>query len=365
MLNRSIRFLCRSKVLPLAMVLLVTASVSMAQDADKRPAFRGMLVRTAVVTKKMVSDQIALVGTTGSVAMSTVASEMSGIVEEFPAKEGDYVKKGDLLARLRATSLEHRLKGSLAARDKIRAGLALAEKELERIKRLKISDSVAEKKYDDTVYQRNAFDLDLRRSDAEIARLQYERTQKRVVAPFSGFITKEHTQVGEWVHVGGAVVTLTDLGRICITVDVPERYSVMLSRNSDVTVGIKSVSGDLYPGQIYAIVPQGDTKSRTFPVKVRVDNPDFSIKGGMEAMTTFDLAGKREALLAPKDAVVSAGNSKTVFTVKDGKAVAVDVEILGYYGGDVAVRGDLKPGDEVVIRGNERLRTGFPVVVSK
>ena len=324
-----------------------------------------MLVRTAEVRKVMVSDQIALVGTTESIAMSTVASEVSGIVEDFPISEGDYVKKNALLVRLRATDLGHRLKGALASKDKIEAGLQLAEKELERIKRLKISDSIAEKRYDDTVYQRDALTQDLVRSQAEIASLEYQEKQKKVLAPFSGFIVKEHTQIGQWVGAGGPVVTLMDLGKICITVDVPERYSVMLSRNSEVKVGIKSVSNDLYSGKVYAVVAQGDIKSRTFPVKIRIDNPNFSIKGGMEALVTFDLTGKREALVAPKDAVVSAGTSKMVYTVVDGKAVSIPVEVLGYYEGDVAVAGELKPGDQVVIRGNERLRPGYPVVVSK
>jgi len=324
-----------------------------------------MLVRTAVVKKMMVSDQINLVGTTESVAMSIVASETSGIVESFPVKEGDFVEKGDVLARLRATDLDHRLRAALAGRDKIKAALLVSEKELARIKRLKISDSIAEKKYDDTVYQHEALSLDLVRSKADIDRLKYEKKRKQVLAPFSGFITAEHTQIGEWVRTGGPVVTLMDLGKICITVDVPERYSVMLSRESEVKVGIGSVSSDHYTGRIYAVVPQGDIKSRTFPVKIRIDNPDFSVKGGMEAIATFNLTGQREALLAPKDAVVSVGNTKEVYTVKDGKAVAVPVKVLGYYGGDVAVEGGLKPGDPVVIRGNERLRTGFPVQVAK
>lgn len=339
--------------------------LSSAQDVGKKPSFQGMLVRTAEVRRMMVSDQIALVGTTESIAMSTVASAVSGIVEDFPANAGDYVKKDALLVRLRATDLDHRLKGALAARDKIKAALLMSEKELKRIQRLKISDSIAEKKYDDTAYQYDALGQDLIQSEAEISRLRYQKKQKKVLAPFSGFITQEHTQIGEWVRTGGPVVSLIDLGKICITVDVPERYSVMLSRNSDVEVGIKSVSEDLYSGKVYAVVPQGDIKSRTFPVKIRIDNPDFSIKGGMEAVATFNLTGKKEALVAPKDAVVSAGKSKMVYTVVDGKAVSVPVEVLGYYGGDVAVKGNLKPGDQVVIRGNERLRPGFPVVVSQ
>lgn len=356
----------RRPILFTMIVLLMWCPVSLlAQEKGKGSAPRGMLVRTDVVRKMMVSDQIELVGTTESIAISTVASEVSGIVEEYPVAEGDYVERGALLVRLRATELDLLLKGALASRNKIKAGLGVAEKELKRIQRLKRSDSIAEKRYDDTAYQRDALSQDLVRSEAEIARLRHQKQQKGVLAPFSGFITEEHTQVGEWVRTGGPIVSLIDLSKIRVTVDVPERHSVMLSRDSEVKVKIKSVSDDLYSGRVYAIVPQGDTKSRTFPVKIRIDNPGLRIKGGMEAVVTFNLTGGKDALVLQKDAIVSSGNGRMVFSVIDNKAVPVPVEVLGYYGGDVAIRGNLKPGDQVVIRGNERLRPGTPVVVSK
>ena len=83
----------------------------------------------------------------------------------------------------------------------------------------------------------------------------------------------------------------------------------------------------------------------------------------MEAAVRFNLNRSRGALLLPKDAVVTSGNNKLVFLVKGGKAFPVTVKILGYYEGSVAIEGDLKPGDPVVIRGNERLRPGALVKV--
>ena len=85
----------------------------------------------------------------------------------------------------------------------------------------------------------------------------------------------------------------------------------------------------------------------------------------MEAMVTFNLATQRKALLVPKDAVVTAGDNRLVFMVNDGKAMPVPVNIIGYYDGGVAVEGNLKSGDQLVVRGNERLRPGQPVIVQK
>lgn len=83
----------------------------------------------------------------------------------------------------------------------------------------------------------------------------------------------------------------------------------------------------------------------------------------MEAMVTFNLSTQKNALLLPKDAIVTAGNNKLVFMVVDGKVAPVNVEVLDYYDGNVAVAGNLAPGAKVVVRGNERLRPGQMVTV--
>ncbi|MBU0698058.1 MAG: efflux RND transporter periplasmic adaptor subunit, partial [Proteobacteria bacterium] len=266
---------------------------------------------------------------------------------------------------LRSAELKIRLKGAVAAGEMIRAKLENAEKDLNRYSKLKDTDSISARIYDETLYNHRALSQELLRSQADIEHLEYDINQTKTVAPFSGFVAKEHTQVGEWINVGGPVVDLVDLGKIKVSVDVPERYAVKLSARDEVKVTISSISNDQHSGRIYALLPRADPDSRTFPVDIYLGNPDFKIKSGMEALVTLGLETAKQALLVPKDAVVTAGDDRLVFMVADGKAVPVPVKILGYYDGDVAVEGNLKPGIQVVIRGNERLRPGQPVSVIK
>jgi RND family efflux transporter MFP subunit len=348
-----------------ATLCLLSASTSWAEDPGKGKGPPPSPVQVAIVKTKTVSNQISLVGTTEAISESTVASEIAGLVEHFPIKEGDFVKKGDLLANLKETELRLRLKGAIAAKKRIEANLKNAEKELSRVSKLKETNSIAEKQYDTAFYTYLALSQELLQNESEIELLNYQIKQQKVLAPFSGFVAKEHTQIGEWINKGGPVATLLDLDTIQITVDVPERYSVLLSPKSKATISIKSVSNDPFSGKIYSVLPHGDPNSRTFPVRIHLANPDHKIKSGMETMVTFNLATEKKALLVPKDAVVTVGDSRLVFTVNDGKANPVPVKIIGYYDGDVAVEGNLKPGVQVVIRGNERLRPGQPVVVQK
>jgi RND family efflux transporter MFP subunit len=346
-------------------IFLFSDPAALAQDPGKEKGPPPSPVQVATVKTDMVSNQVSLVGTTEAFSESTVASEVSGVVKFFPVKEGDYVKKGDLLVNLKETELKLRLKGAVAAKKRIQANLQNAEKELKRVSKLKETNSIAEKQYDTAFYTYLALSQELLQNESEIDLLNYEIKQQKVLAPFSGFVAKEHTQIGEWINKGGPVVTLLNLDNVQITVDVPERYSVLLAPQGNVNVSIKSVSNKPFSGKIYAVLPQGNPNSRTFPVRIHLENPDHNIKSGMETIVTFNLADKKSAILIPKDAIVTSGDSRMVFLVNGGKAVPINVKVLGYYDGGVAVEGNLKPGDQVVIRGNERLRPGQPVVIQK
>ena len=320
-------------------------------------------VRVAKVEKKAVSDRIELVGTAQPATVSTVASEVSGVVEFFPIDEGDFVEKGQILASLSGHRLKFDLKAAVATREKIKANLAEARKQLDRMERLKRTQSVAEKSYDEAFYRNKALLQDLAKSEAEIELLNYDISRKKIVAPFSGFVSKEYTQIGEWVSGGGPVAELMDIGRIEAKVDVPERYSVNLLEGKKVSVLFASLSNRPREGVIDTVLPVGDPKARTFPVKISLENPDFRIKSGMEAQVVFTMGGTMESLVMPKDAVVISGKDRLVYKVENDIATPEPVVILTYFENFVSFEGALQPGDLVVIRGNERLRPGQPVKV--
>ncbi len=347
-------------------VFCSAGSVSLAVDQAKKgggppPA----PVRVAPATKQAVSEQVTLVGTIEPVTRSIIAAEVEGLVQGFPVSEGDFVKKGAVLAKLRTTGTVLRLKAAVAAKKKVQANLVFANKELARYTKLKDADSVAASKYDEALYQYQSLKQELVRTKVEIELLKDNIQQKVVTAPFAGFVAKEHTQVGEWLAEGGPVVTLVDLQHIRVTVDVPERYAVQLAAQGPVLVLVASVSSEPFSGRISGILPEGNPHTRTFPVRVSLPNPGLEIKSGMEARATFNLGTQKDALLVPKDAIVTSGASRIVFVVAGSVAQPINVKVAGYYDGNVAVEGPIKPGDLVVIRGNERLRPGQPVQVLK
>jgi RND family efflux transporter MFP subunit len=338
--------------------LLIAAPPAPVQAAD-----RPMPVRVAPVQLQQVSEQVSLVGTTEPEDESTVAGEVAGIVDRFPVEEGDYVEKGALLARLRTTYIQLRLNEARAAREQTLANLNNAEKELQRVSKLRQTNAVAEKAYDEAMYSHQALSQGLLRHEAEIEQLRYELEQASIKAPFAGFVAREHTAVGQYLSAGGAVVDLIKLDPVLVTINVPERYILRVPVGAEARVVLPSITDQPYQAKVFAVLPRGNPSARTFPVRVRMENPEYRIKSGMEALVSFDLSGAGKALLVPKDAVVPAGETRKVFKVVDGKVEPVMVKIVGYFDGNVAVEGPLNEGDQVVIRGNERLRPGQEVAI--
>jgi RND family efflux transporter MFP subunit len=341
----------------------VIATLPDAYGAENKAGPPPTPVHAALVQERIVSEQISLIGTTEPIKESTVASEVSGRVETFYVKAGDFVEEKSRLAGLSSTDVKLRLKGAVAVREAIKAKLFLAKKELDRITALKDTNSVAAKQYDEAYFNTSVLTQELLKTDVDIERLEYERFQKDVVAPFAGYIAEEHTQVGEWVNTGGGIVKLVDLSSVLIKADVPEQYVVKISAGSNVTVVIKSLANRSLPAVVAAVLPKGNAAARTFPVHIKLVNTDLKIKSGMEAIVLFNVGEKRKALLVPKDAVVTAGNQKLVYMVNGQTVLPVPIRVLGYYDSDAAIEGGLNPGQQVVIRGNERLRPGQAVQV--
>lgn len=310
-----------------------------------------------------VRESVTLVGTAEARKRAVVASQVEGWVEEISFQEGQYIDKGKTLARLDDRSLRIQLDGGRASLKEAQERLGQAMGDLKRLGVLYKSKSVAEKTFQDAQYEVNARKERVQVLRSELARLEDLLTKKTIRAPFSGWIAEQHVERGEWVDRGGAVAKMLDLSEIHVRVPVPERYVPLLKVGDNATVSLDAIPGRTFSGQILSLFPSGDPQSRTIPVKVEVPNPDRAIRAGMLSRVTLWVGPPRAAIMVPKDALVLEGPQRAVFVVNDEKAHRVEVQVLGYQGELAEVNGNLRPRDLVVVRGNERIQDGQPVVI--
>lgn len=315
-------------------------------------------VAVSAVVQKNIRESVVLVGTATSRVTSLLASEVEGLVEKLYVDEGDAVKKGQLLARLRSSTLKIQLTLARAARTEAQERYLQAKAELERSEKLRRSQSISEKKFLDDRFETMAWEQRVIQRDSEVSQLEDLLSKKTIVAPFSGFVARKHTEVGQWVERGGGIVTLIDLSYIHVVAQVPERYIDRVLVGDRASVTVDALGTKTFLGKIISVNPEGDRQARTFPVKVQVNNEGFQIKSGMLSHISFSLGKSYPAILVSKDALVTRDNQKFVFVYQNDTVKMVRLNVNGYHGGMAEVSGDLEAGLLVVTRGNERLRDG-------
>jgi membrane fusion protein (multidrug efflux system) len=201
--------------------------------------------------------------------------------------------------------------------------------------------------------------------DAKIRLLKDRISKKSITAPFDGYVVDEHVHVGMWVQRGGMIVRMVRVEPIYVTVQLPQSFLNQVAVGDEPTVSLKSGSESTLKGKVDAVIALGDTSSRTFPVKIRLDNPDHRLKPGMLAYATFKVGEKRKAIVVPKDAVViSPSGDKMVYVMENGMVRPSPVITGGADNSYIEVNAKgLTIGQTVVTVGNERLRPGQPVAV--
>ena len=336
-----------------AFALGVLAVVSLPLPAQQRPPSP---VRFTEAREHALRRTIQLPGSVESRTVSTVASTVPGLVVDFPAREGDTVKKGQPLAQLRRQTLEIGLRAARAQLQEAESRQKLAERNLERARDLFDSKVFSQQQLDSTFFEFNAWQGRVDQLTAELDRIRDELDRCTIRAPFDGVVVREHTELGEWVKVGDPVVELLALNQLEILIDVPERYFRSLKRGGRATVTFESLPGLAVRGRINALIPRADPQARTFPVKVRIPNRGRRIGVGMLAQVSFPAGEPYRATVVPKDAVITRGPQKFVYLMNGDNTVSLlSVQTGSGVGSWIEIRDSVRAGQKVITRGNERL----------
>jgi len=356
--------------------------------------FGPMAVEVTYAIETIAAEPVNLVGSVAPHRQSVIASEVDGVVAEIAVDEGHRIRAGALLVQLNTTTAELNLAAALASREEASARLVRFESELARMSDLMERNAVSQRELDQATADRDAQAHSVARFAADAARLEELISKARITAPYAGQVSAVHLEVGEWASRGGQVVTVVDLSEVEVTVPVPERYVAAAdqARRAGVRVPVTfdAIPGRTFEGELKAIIPEANPGSRTFPVLVAVGNPENLIQGGMVARVLAQVGDPEPTVFVPKDALVLRGGFTSVMRVQPmppegggaapagsevsggeqgagpqmGMVEEVPVEIGPGIGAWQAITGSIVSGDSIVIRGNENLRSGMPVIVA-
>jgi len=343
--------------------ILIAPNFSGAQPPKNRGGPPPALVQVSTIVERMVVTRVTLVGSAEPLSETIVAAEEAGLVRKMLVDEGDKVKQNQILCVQDASQLRLKVEAARAVVAEAAANQTRAEREWERQKRLYAINSVSKKAYEDAQFEAEAVVKRVARLQIELYTLLDQVKKKMIYAPVSGSVVERHTLVGQWLSKGDPVVTLTVLNPIRVMVPVPERYISRIKKGDSAEVIFDALPDRVFKGAIDAIIPRADRAGRTFPVRIEIPNPKGIIKAGMLGRATLAVGKPHKAILIPKDALVLGGAGKSVYVINDQTAHLVQVKTGPAHGSLIEVKGNLKAGQQVAVRGNERLRPGQRVKV--
>lgn len=330
--------------------------------AQQSKAKKAALVDYTAALSRSIGGALELPGSVESVHKAQVATPVAGLVVELAIREGRTVSKGLALARLDTSNLEARQATLEAQLTESKARLLAAQSSFRRAKELFEAQVISTEQLDDARFESQALEARARSLQAALDENTLLIENSVIHAPFDGVVTARRTEVGQWVRIGDPIVDLLALEQLEIAVNVPEAYIGGMRLGQTAHATFPSLDNLRVACRVIAMIPEGDPDSRTFPIRLQVDSAGGRLRPGMLATVMLSPSTSRTATLVPKDAIVGRNDGYYVFTLADDGTVGETQVSMGEGLGEwVEVSGGVRPGDQVIIRGNERLRAGQAV----
>lgn len=306
-------------------------------------------VDAAATRKDTVLRTVEAVGTLVANEQVTIRPEIAGIVTLINFTEGKEVERDAILFALDDTILQAEL-------EQVKASLELSQSTYDRAAELLRRGSGTVAARDEALAQLT--------SDRQQLQLAEARLEKTVLdAPFTGVVGLRSVSLGDYVSVGEAMVTLSDLDTLKIDFRIPELFLAEVSVGQELNVRVDALPGETFTGEVFAIDPQVDVNGRALVIRASLDNPEGRLRPGLFARVDVVLERRPDSLLVPEAALVPTRDGQTVFRVVDGKVEIVPVTIGLRRDGEVEVTSGLAEGDVVVTGGQLKLRPGAEVMV--
>jgi RND family efflux transporter MFP subunit len=358
MVNR----LYQSGILLLSAAVFLLSLPSCLWGQQKQPEPPPANVTVAKVKSGTVAPHAEFIATVFYQEISDTAAEMSGLVETVRFEEGQRIQANQILVELGSELLRKRRQAAISSFEQILAELQIARIDLKRREILYKKKSISEQSYDENRFRVIGLEKRAAALKAQVEQFEIEMKKKIIRAPFNGVVIKRHVDRGEWVSEGETVAVIGKDDIIDIVADLPERFIPFIKNGMQVSA---RVNGNDLSGKVIAIVPRGDVATRSFPIKIRTAN-DFALIEGMSARVILPTADSIQALIVPRDAVISRFGQNVVFAAADSRARMIPVKVIGYSGLDAGVESkELAAGMLIVAEGNERLRDKQAVVYQK
>lgn len=325
-----------------------TTNTTTANTAPARPPS----VESAKVEVMKLTDDTQAVGSLKSRQGVTLRPEVSGRITQLNFKDGERVKKGQLLVQF-----DDQLQ--LAQVKQSQAELSIAQANHKRNQELVAQNFISKRSVDESAANLEVAQAKLSLSQATASRL-------KIIAPFDGMTGIRTVNVGDYLKDGGDIVNIEDIAAVFVDFRLPERFQSKVKKGQMAQVDMDALPGRKFTAVIQAIDPLLDTNGRSVGVRACIDNRQNQLRPGMFARVNTVFSEREKAIVIPEEAIVPQAGKQFVIKLLDGAdkgteketktTQRVEVKVGIRRPGKVEILEGLAEGDEVVTAGQQRVQ---------
>ncbi len=312
------------------------------------PVKRSLLEINAVIVRNESLDYELKV--TGSVVANEsvdLKAEVSGRITGLNFKEGQRVKKGQLLVQLNDSEIRAEI-------DKLNFTKKLNEDSEFRQKQLLAKEAISQEEYETSLTV-----LKTTLADIKVRQVQLEKHQIR--APFDGIAGLRKISNGSYISISDELVSVYSINPLKIDFSVPGKYAAQVNTGDLLKFEIDGYDDEIFEGKIYAIEPQIDPETRSIRIRAISDNRENKLYPGQFAKIRLTISTFEEAILIPTEAVVPELNGKKVYVRNNGivenRRITTGIRMAN----QIQVVEGLEDGDTVLTTGILQLQPGMKV----
>lgn len=335
-------------------IVIVILSAGCKTEVKKTTTSAAIKVRVTEIARETISIPVHSSGTIASSEEMKLSFKIGGVIAKISVKEGDKVRKGDLLATLNLAEVNAKVYQA-------KNGYEKARRDYDRAKNL-YRDSVATLEQ----MQNSVTVLNVAKADLDIA--QFNLLYSKIVAPDNGLILKQVARENELIAPGYPVFLVGITGKSWkVKTGVSDRDIVRINTGDSAIVIV-----DVYPGvKFSAVVSQvgemSDPMTGTYEIELMINDTGYRFASGFVADVEIFPAKKELYSLVPVESIIGAdGRAGYVYTItQSGRAKKNKVEIGTIFGTRAAITGGLKDISKIVSEGAAYLKDGEQVEIIK
>ncbi|WP_233800769.1 MdtA/MuxA family multidrug efflux RND transporter periplasmic adaptor subunit [Paraburkholderia sp. HP33-1] len=329
-------------------------------------------VHVATATQGEMPVVLTALGTVTPLATVTVLPQLSGVLQDVYFKEGQMVRKGDVLAQIDPRPYEISLRNAEGTLVRDEALLATARLDLKRYQTLLAQDSIASQQVDTQASLVRQYEGTVKADQANVDSFKLDLIYARITAPVSGRVGLRQVDPGNYVTSGltNGIVVITQLDPISVVFTTSEdnlQQIIQHTRNGEqlsATAYDRSNTHPLEVGSLKTMDNQIDTTTGTIRLRAIFENKDNGLFPNQFVNTRLLVDTIKDAVIVPTSAVLNGSMGAFVYVVKPDNTVTVRPVKTGPVDGErTSIQSGLAVGERVVTDGSDRLREGAKITI--